>query len=198
MPCGECFGGKMKKIFLILITVVFGAAADCSELHSRIDAVNNAYRHNNIGLDYVRERYYYGAIKEFQIAINLNPDTQATSVYYNNLGKTYIKIGYPGLAAECFEKAVKQYPLNFEYYDNLVDAYARKGVVGAKLKQYKANRKSYLDDVIIGLLYEAKGNVSTAVTVYDDFCAREPDLVITPAVKKRIRKLTEKSRTFRD
>lgn len=84
-----------------------------------IDAVRNAYIHNNRGLNYVAERMYYPAIEEFKIAISLNPNTQATAVYYNNLGETYMKIGYPDLAQDCFERALKQYSLNLKYYKNL-------------------------------------------------------------------------------
>ena len=41
---------------------------------------------------YLEEKYYFGAIKEFQIAIALLPNSQASAAYYTNLGKTYEKI----------------------------------------------------------------------------------------------------------
>ena len=60
-----------------------------------IDPEKNAYDHNNKGIMYLEEKCYYAAIQEFKIAISLNPKTQATAVYFNNLGKTYLIIGYP-------------------------------------------------------------------------------------------------------
>ena len=38
-----------------------------------IDAVKNSILHNNLGMNYFNEGYYYGAIQEFKIAISLNP-----------------------------------------------------------------------------------------------------------------------------
>ena len=64
---------------------------------------------------YLEDKYYYGAIKEFQIAIDLLPDKQASSVFYLNLGKTYEKIGYDNLASPCFEKAVQLNLLCFKF-----------------------------------------------------------------------------------
>ncbi|MGN0013948.1 MAG: hypothetical protein ACI37T_00850, partial [Candidatus Gastranaerophilaceae bacterium] len=70
----------MKKflfIFCLFFSVIFLTGA--TDLHYVINAQANASKHNNIGLEWLREKYYFGAIKEFEIAINLNPNTQATS-----------------------------------------------------------------------------------------------------------------------
>ena len=77
-----------------------------------IDATKNAYFHNNLGLNYLKEHCYYAAIQEFKIAISLNPNTQATAVYYNNIGDAYMAIGYPDMAQQPYEDAIKQYSLN--------------------------------------------------------------------------------------
>ncbi|MCR5261914.1 MAG: hypothetical protein K6C94_08775 [Candidatus Gastranaerophilales bacterium] len=151
-----------------------------------IDAETNAARHNNLGIIWLRERYYYGAIKEFEIAINLNPNSQASSVYYNNLGRTYITIGYPELAEAKFLMAIKKYPLNFEYYVNLVEAYGKQNKTAQKLEYHKKHRKNNIDDILIALLYGALGQTSTEVTMLDEFCNNEPDLIITPAVRRYV------------
>ena len=65
-----------------------------------IDAEKNAYVHNNLGLMYVNEKCYYAAIQEYKIAISLNPNTQATAVYYNNSGEVYVIIGYRDYAVD--------------------------------------------------------------------------------------------------
>ena len=105
---------SIKKCIIWLLTIFLCQQASFAADHE-IKAQNNAYRHNNKGLVYLSEKYYYGAIKEFQIAIDLNPNTQASAVYYTNLGKTYEKIGYNDLARPCFEKAVSLNVLCFDY-----------------------------------------------------------------------------------
>lgn len=179
----------MKKflfVFCILFSVLFLTGA--TDLHYVINAQANASKHNNIGLEWLREKYYFGAIKEFEIAIELNPNTQATSVYYNNLGRTYVTIGYPELAESNFRNAIKKYPLNFEYYLNLVEAYGKQNKIDKMLSYHKKNRKNSLDDIMIALLYGAKGETRIEITMLDEFCNNEPDLIITPAVQKYIKK----------
>ena len=151
-----------------------------------IDAEANDAKHNNLGILWLQEKYYFGAIKEFEIAIDLSPNTQASAVYYNNLGRTYLTIGYPELAEPKFLIAIKKYPLNFEYYLNLIEAYGKQNVLSQKLKYHKKNRKNNLDDIIIALIYGALGETNTEITMLDDFCNNEPDLIITSAVRKYI------------
>ena len=115
----------MKKYFVVLLilisTIFLSGYKRPDKFH--IDAITNASRHNVLGTEYVRERCYYAAIQEFKIAISLNPDSQASSVYYNNLGEVYMKLGFPVEAQDCFERALKLYGLNFLYYQNLVSCY---------------------------------------------------------------------------
>lgn len=177
----------MKKtltaLFLLSSTVFLSGATSMSYV---IDAEANATRHNNMGVRWLQEKYYFGAIKEFEIAINLNPNSQASAVYYNNLGRTYMTIGYPELAELKFLMAIKKYPLNFEYYLNLIDSYGKQNLVAQKLAYHKKNRKSNLDDIIIALLYGASGQTAIEVTMLDEFCNNEPDLIITSAIKKYV------------
>lgn len=156
-----------------------------------IDAIKNAYTHNNMGLIYVDEKCYYAAIQEFKIAISLNPNTQATAVYYNNLGETYLKMGLPNYALDCFERALKQYSLNFKYYQNLTETFKQLGMTDRKLLEYSTNNNP-LNRVMLGLLYEQKGDIRRAITILDDFAMSEPDLIITTAVKKHIQELSKK------
>ena len=151
-----------------------------------IDAQKNAYTHNNMGLIYVEEKCYYAAIQEFKIAISLNPNTQATAVYYNNLGEVYLTIGYPDYALDCFERALKQYSLNLKYYQNLAKTYKMLGQVDKQIGVY-SDETNPLNMVMRGLLYEQKGDVRRAITILDEFAMSEPDLIITPSVRKYIK-----------
>lgn len=185
----------MKKLITFLLfmalnaSLVFGAGTIVTYT---IDPEKNAYEHNNKGVMYIEEKCYYAAIQEFKIAISLNPKTQATAVYFNNLGKVYMIIGYPELARDCFENAITQYSLNFEYYENLAQCYKKLGIAGDKLSVFRAKQKDNpVARVMTGLLEEQNGNIRGAITTLDEFANSEPDLIITPAVKEYIKKLTE-------
>ena len=155
-----------------------------------IDAVKNANTHSNMGLRYLDEKCYYAAIQEFKIAISLNPNSQGTSVYYNNLGKTYVIIGYPKYAQDCFERAIKIYPLNFEYYKNLANCYKREGLTDLMISRYKKNTSQSLNMVMLGLLYIEKGDMRRGIVTLDEFTMTEPDLLITSAVKAYLKNIT--------
>ena len=177
----------MRKFFIIsflFVSLFFTSGA--TTMSYVIDAEKNAAWHNNLGIRYLKEKYYFGALKEFEIALNLNPNSQAAAVYYNNIGRTYIKIGYPELAEPKFRMAIKKYPLNFEYYMNLVETYGKQDVLKDRLEYHKKNRKSNLDDITIALIYGALGQTATEVTMLDEFCNNEPDLIITPAIRKYV------------
>ena len=177
----------VQLIFLALLTSAY-KKPDVYE----IDAQKNAYVHNNLGLIYVDEKCYYAAIQEFKIAISLNPNTQATAVYYNNLGEVYLTIGYPDYALDCFERALKQFSLNLKYYQNLAKTYKMLNNIDSQIAKY-SDEVNPLNKVMLGLLYEQKGEVKRAITVLDDFVMSEPDLMITYSVKKHIKKLVEES-----
>ena len=160
--------------------------------YAEIRAENNAYRHNNKGLIYLNENYYFGAIKEFQIAIDLMPNAQGSAVYYINLASTYEKIGYPSLALPNYEKALKLNPLYFDYYKRLAECYKKLGLVNSKLKEYKNKKSNPLNNIMIGLLYIQKGEKNTGITLLDNFYNEEPNLIITEGVREYIKQITKK------
>ena len=186
----------MKKFLVLLFVLILSFlpvfASGRTSVTYVIDPEKNAYDHNNKGVIYVEEKCYYAAIQEFKMAISLNPKTQATAVYFNNLGKVYMTIGYPNLALDCFKNALTQYSLNFEYYQNLAKCYKQLNQVSTQLRIYQAKDGSNpLDKVMLGLLYEYSGNKKKAIIVLDEFAMSEPDLVITPAVKYHIQELVD-------
>jgi tetratricopeptide (TPR) repeat protein len=179
----------LKKILILIFFLIL--AVNSAFADETIKAENNAYYHNNMGILYLKEKYYFGAIKEFQIAIDLNPKSQAAAAYYVNLGTTYEKIGYNELARPCFEKAVSINVLCFDYYLKLAENYKKLGIVNEKLTEFQNRKNSPLNDVIIGLLYIQKGQVSTGITILDIFCEKEPNLLITTGVKNYLNKITQ-------
>lgn len=179
---------SIKKTVILLLTVILlPLSANCDH---EIKAQNNAYRHNNQGLMYLEENYYFGAIKEFQIAIDLSPNSQASAIYYVNLGKTYEKIGYHNLARPCFEKAISLNVLCFDYYLKLAENYKNLKILDERIKYYHLKTDSPLNEVLLGLLYIQKGDKSTGITILDDFCHKEQNLLITKGIKSYLDKIT--------
>jgi len=184
---------KSVTVLILFVMALFGSAYVRPDVY-KIDAEKNAVIHNNLGLVAVSEKYYYRAIQEFNLAIALNPRTQATAVYYNNLGETYMKIGYPKEAQRCFENSIMQYSLNFLYYQNLVNSFKAQKILPAKIKYYQSKKdKNPLNMVILGLLYVANGDVRRGIIKLDEFCMKEPDLIITTAVKSYMSEIIPKN-----
>lgn len=180
----------LRKIFIIVFSLLITSQLVFAD--QTIEAENNAYRHNNMGLIYLKEKYYFGAIKEFQIAIDLLPNSQATASYYTNLGKTYEIIGYHDLAKPCFEKALSINILCFDHYLKLAQNYKNLGIVNKKLEEFQKKTDSPLNQIMVGLLFIQKGDVYTGITVLDEFCNKEPNLMITVGVKNYIKEITTK------
>ena len=185
-----------KSVITVLIFLSFLASGyKKPELLVPVDATKNAFLHNNMGLRYMEEQCYYAAIQEFKIAISLNPNTQATAVYYNNIGDAYILIGYPNLARQAYEDAIKQYSLNFKYYQNLAKCYKELNLLSDKIVQYSDNENP-LNKIMLGLLYIENGDLKRGIIILDEFTMSEPDLLITPAVKQYIRQSVKKLNTL--
>lgn len=178
----------MKKtlIILSLIFLTITTSAYRKPDVPVINATRNANYHNNMGINYMSERVYYAAIQEFKIAISLNPESQATAVYYNNLGDCYMKIEHPELALDCYERALALYNLNLNYYINLAKCLIANKLLEKKLEQFSDFSNPY-NQLMSGILYVENGNFQRGITILDNFTISEPDLIITPAVKSYIK-----------
>ena len=182
----------MKKVVLacLLLILIFTSAYRKPYKYT-IDAEKDAFLHNNLGLGYLQDRIYYAAIQEFKIAIQLSPNTQSTAIFKNNLGETYIFIGYPELARICFEDSIKLYGLNFKYYQNLVNCYKNLNLVQEKIDEYSVSENTY-DKIILGLLYIENNATTKGIVLLDEICQSNPELLITPAIKQYLKELTSK------
>ena len=181
----------MKKFLsLFLLLIMFFCSGYRKPYRYTIDAEKDAFLHNNVGLNYLKDRIYYAAIQEFKIAIQLSPNTQATAIFKNNLGDTYTYIGYPDMARICYEDAIKLYGLNFKYYLNLAECYKTLGITQTKIKEYSSSTSPY-DKIMLGLLYIQTGSVRKGVNTLDELCSEEPDLLIIPAIRQYLREVTK-------
>ena len=183
----------MKNFLNIFIILIF-CIANCGAVYE-IDAARNASLHNNNGVNYLNEKNYYGAIKEFEMAILLNPETQASAIYYNNLGKTYLTIGYPNLAEQSFTKALKLNAANFEFYQNLVKSYKEQNKLQAKMKKSMSDKSNY-SRIISGLILLETGQKEAGINMLDEFCFDEPEMILSKGVKTYIQSLAPNEFNF--
>lgn len=180
---------KKLCVILVLLTLVFCTGYKKPYKYT-IEAEKDAFYHNNVGLNYLKDKIYYAAIQEFKIAISLSPTTQASAIFYNNLGETYNYIGYPEMALNSFEEAIKLYGLNLKYYMNLVENYIKLGHADIKIKEFITSNDVY-DKIKLGILYTKKGELRKGINVLDEISIQEPDLLITPAIKQYIKEVID-------
>lgn len=183
----------MKKQFVVFLLftslIASGYAKPIVSGSYQIDATKNSVLHNALGIRYLQEHCYYAAAQEFKIAISLNPNSQSAAVSYNNLGKAYMELGFAEQAQDCFERAIKLYGLNFEYYKDLANCYAKLGKAKQKIAEYKAGDNP-LNQVMVGLLYVFSGEKRAGMITLDSFCMSEPDLIITDGVRSYLHELS--------
>ena len=184
----------MKKLIITLLFTSILASGYAKPILSgsyQIDATKNSVFHNAMGLRYLQEHCYYAAAQEFKIAISLNPNSQSTAISYNNLGMAYMKLGFAEQAQDCFERAIKLYGLNFDYYKNLAECYTALGKAKQKIEEYKKENNP-LNKIMVGLLYVSIGEKRAGMITLDSFCMSEPDLIITDGVRAYLHELSEK------
>ena len=188
----------LYKFFLILLTcLLISAPAFCAKsLVTPVDAQRAAQSHNNKGVDFYNDKDYMAAIKEFKIALGINPNNQTSAVYHNNLGRTYLalaRLGAQGApfaywAQVSFESAIAQDCMNLGFYKNLVDSFALQGNMGERLTYYsKDTSKNPFSSIVVALIYERQGNRQAAAALLSDFVKTFPDLIITNDIKKHLR-----------
>ena len=187
----------MKKLFFTIVIIFFATGGVFATPRNtfKIDAAKNAVNHNNLGVNYLDRKEYYSAIKEFEIAILINPDTQASAVYYNNLGKTYLKIGYPDMAEKAFKDALKRNPANFEFYQNLVTTYKEQNKLQSELQKAISDKKPS-SKVIGGLILLETGKLEPGINMLDEFCFDEPEMILAKGVRAYLRTIVPDNLRF--
>ena len=182
-----------KNVFfaLFLVCVIF-LTTGASSVTVPINAKKNAVWHNNMGLRYLKENNPRAAIECFKISLGLNPNKEVSSTVYNNLGNTYMQIGSYDLAQECFAAAIRFAPMHFEYYKNLVASYSMQGQLFEKLYEPEKVGNG-MNDVVNGLIYIEMGEIDYGCIFLRDFANKEPNLIITPAIKQYVKELTKLS-----
>ncbi|MCD8024785.1 MAG: tetratricopeptide repeat protein [Candidatus Gastranaerophilales bacterium] len=171
---------------------------------STVNAQNAAQMHNNLGTIYYKDKDFFAAIKEYRIAIAINPDSQTTAVYFNNLGKVYLLLGeiqkrnglplqgwddFSIMAQISFEEAISKDCMKLEYYENLIKALELTGQIENKKQYYLSNRNKNPFNVIpAALILSKEGDIQYANMLLDDFVTENPDIIISNDLKKIIKR----------
>lgn len=177
---------------------------------STVDAKNAAQRHNNLGIMYYKDKDYFAAIKEYRIAISINPDAQTTATYFNNLGKVYLLLGeiqkknglplqgwddFSIMAQISFEEAILKDCMKIEYYQNLVKAYELTGMMEVKKQFLMQNRdKNPFNVIPVAMILEKQGDIEYANMLLDDFASQNPNIIISRDVKKILKENIKKQK----
>lgn len=177
---------------------------------STVDAKNAAQRHNNLGAMYYKDKDYFAAIKEYRIAISINPDAQTTATYFNNLGKVYLLLGeiqkknglplqgwddFSIMAQISFEEAILKDCMKIEYYQNLVKAYELTGMMEVKKQFLMQNRdKNPFNVIPVAMILEKQGDIEYANMLLDDFASQNPNIIISRDVKKILKENIKKQK----
>lgn len=174
-----------------------------TSLAKPVDASSNAKMHNNLGTMYFNNKDYFAAIKEYRIAIGINPNSQATAIYFNNLGKTYLVLGkiqkrnglplrgwddFSKMAVVCFEEAISKDCMKLEYYENMVEAYELTGQLHAKKNYFLANKDEKFNIIPAAIILKKLNEEDYANMLLDDFISKNPNIIITDDLKKIIEK----------
>jgi serine/threonine protein kinase/Tfp pilus assembly protein PilF len=125
--------------------------------------------HSAMALIYRRRNIWDEAIKEFKIALELDPE-YGTAM--NGLAYTYLIIGDYENAIEYFKKYASAYPEDANPHDSLAEAYLRKGNLDEAIANYKKAleiRPGFGSDSSVGYVYALKEDFQEALKWYDKF-----------------------------
>jgi len=158
-----------------------------------IDPTKNAIWHNEKGMSFLDLKYYGAAIREFQIAILLNPESEASSAFYNNLGMTYYKIDDYNSAEKNFQRAFELKPFYLEYYKNFINTYKKRNLLGIlTVKNTNAlitDEKDIQALLMLGLIHQDLGNIELAAGYLRKFVRLAPNLSVSKQLKPAIKEL---------
>jgi tetratricopeptide (TPR) repeat protein len=139
--------GRARKTLiaiLVLVPVVFSVATYkrnsvwASEISLWKDVVSKSPQkaggHNNLGMAYRTKNILDDAIREFQIALQLNPNLFQT---HSNIASAYMAKGMSDKALRHFQTSLELMPYNAEAHFNIGLIYLAKGFVDKARKAFQ-------------------------------------------------------------
>ncbi len=182
-------------IFFIIFLLTLSALADSSLRGLKgyeenvIDAAKNARLHSNMGNIYFDEKNYTAALKEYQIAYNLNPNDPSASIYLYNIARCFINLGAPNIAIKPLKGAINKNYTNLIYYETLADCFVKTNTAKKELNKYLNDTTNPYNKIMAGFIYLKTGDKTTARTIFDDFINEHPKMIVVQDIKTLIKKL---------
>ena len=180
--------GKLAAVILLLFIIAAYAARTVTRNsdwrdQSRLWRVTleasplNATAHNNMGYAYQKEGNVEMAIKEFMLAIRLQPDLFDA---YNNVGGVYHRLGRLQEAADTFKDLLDKNPNFFKAYNNLGLIFHEMGKAAeaqaAFQKAIEINPVYAVAYYNLSLLYDKTGRENEAQAAYRKAIELDPAL----------------------
>lgn len=154
-----------------------------------IDATKNARLHSNMGNIYFEEKNYTAALKEYQIAYNLNPNDSSSSIYLYNIARCFINLGAPNIAIKPLKGAINKNYTNLIYYETLADCFVKTNTAKKELNKYLKDTSNPYNKIMAGFIYLKLGDKTTARTIFDDFINEHPKMIVVQDIKTLMKKL---------
>ena len=129
---------------------------------------NSSIAHNNLGVEFYKQRRYEEAFKHFKRAVALNPGHDAA---YVNLGVLAAMKNDQGAALEYYSKALERNPAHGRAHNNMANAYVKTGRYEEAMKHYN-KALSLVPELApgiyfnMGVLYEQQGQTKEALDYY--------------------------------
>lgn len=183
----------MMKLFYSLIFSIFLICTPALAMKSnhgldgyienQIDAKKNARLHNNMGNIYFDEKKYFSALAEYQIAFNLDNESQSSGVYLYNIARTMMILKDYSGAKRAIEGAIFKDCMNITYYTTLVDCLIKLNIEEKEITKYINDNKNPYNRIIVGLIYLKTNKIMQARATFDDFLIQYPDMQISDDIR---------------
>ncbi len=139
------------------------------------DSPNSSRAHNNLGMIYYQKNATEWAIREFQMAIALEPDPE----YHHNLGMAYQKKGMSEEALQEYYQVLAVNPNSALTHNNMGNILVEKGRIDEGILKFKEairiSRNYYDAHYNLGLAYFKKGLLDAAIDAFQTAIRYEPD-----------------------
>lgn len=158
---------------------------------NKIDATKNARVHSNMGNIYFAENNYISALKEYQIAFNLVPNSQASAVYLYNIAQCFVKLNDYNSALKAIKGAIEKDSINITYYDFLAQCCIKLGIYETEIQKLINDTKNPYNRVVVGLIYLKTNQKNNAIIIFDEFINQYPKMIITNDIKMIMNKINK-------
>ena len=129
--------------------------------------------HLSLAEDYLKNKQYEQAVIEFYEYLLESPDDPRP---YQGSAEAYLALGQTDNAIEQYEKMIKQFPTNPEYYHQLAPLLSKEKTINLYreyISQFPDSASGYL---LLGNYLKESGDVEAAQDIFLDLLSKFPDM----------------------